>query len=129
MNYLFVYIFSDFFFIFTKLCETTNLLIVCFLPAFKVLKCLTLYNIKGQIMNHLIHGVLIRTINVSMLFQPYRSQERKPFYLSHFLWNKVLGSVSERRLSENSEYVNPEIRKTLGFSFQNGRFDKPEKAR
>ncbi len=39
-----------------------------------------------------------------------------------------LGPVSERRLSENSEYVNPEMRETLGFPFQNGRFAKPEKA-
>ncbi len=39
-----------------------------------------------------------------------------------------LGPVSERRLSENSEYVNPEMRETLGFPFQNGRFVKPEKA-
>ncbi len=40
----------------------------------------------------------------------------------------VLGPVSERRLSENSKYVNPEMRETLGFPFQNGRFVKPEKA-
>ncbi len=26
------------------------------------------------------------------------------------------------------EYVNPEMRETLGFPFQNGRFVKPEKA-
>jgi len=32
-----------------------------------------------------------------------------------------LGPVSERRLSENSEYVNPEMRETLGFPFQKGR--------
>ncbi len=38
------------------------------------------------------------------------------------------GPISERRLSENSEYVNPEIRETLGFLFQNGRFVKPGKA-
>ncbi len=38
------------------------------------------------------------------------------------------GPVSERRLSENSEYVNPEMRETLGFPFQNGRFVKLEKA-
>ncbi len=38
------------------------------------------------------------------------------------------GPVSERRLSENSEYVNPEMRETLGFPFQNGRFVKPGKA-
>ncbi len=38
------------------------------------------------------------------------------------------GPISERRLSENSEYVNPEMRETLGFPFQNGRFVKPEKA-
>ncbi len=38
------------------------------------------------------------------------------------------GAVSERRLSENCEYVNPEIRETLGFPFQNERFVKPEKA-
>ncbi len=45
------------------------------------------------------------------------------------LWsNRHLGPVSERRLSENSEYVNPEMRETLGFPFQNGRFVKPEKA-
>ncbi len=31
-------------------------------------------------------------------------------------------------LSENSEYVNPEMRETLGFLFQNRRFVKPEKA-
>ncbi len=41
---------------------------------------------------------------------------------------ELLGPVSERRLSENSEYVNPEMRETLGFPFQNGRFVKPEKA-
>ncbi len=40
----------------------------------------------------------------------------------------VQGPVSERRLSENSEYVNPEMRETLGFPFQNGRFVKPGKA-
>ncbi len=39
-----------------------------------------------------------------------------------------LGPISERRLSENSEYVNPEMRETLGFPFQNGRFVKPGKA-
>jgi len=39
-----------------------------------------------------------------------------------------LGPVSERRLSENSEYVNPEMRETLGFPFQNRRFVKPGKA-
>ncbi len=39
----------------------------------------------------------------------------------------IPGAVSERRLSENSEYVNPEMRQTLGFPFQNGRFVKPEK--
>ncbi len=38
------------------------------------------------------------------------------------------GPVSERRLSENSEYVNPEMRETLGFPFQKGRFVKPGKA-
>jgi len=38
------------------------------------------------------------------------------------------GPVSERKLSENSEYVNPEMRETLGFLFQNGRYVKPEKA-
>ncbi len=38
------------------------------------------------------------------------------------------GPVSERRLSENSEYVNPEMRETLRFTFQNGRFVKPGKA-
>ncbi len=41
---------------------------------------------------------------------------------------KHQGAVSERRLSENSEYVNPEMRETLGFPFQKGRFVKPEKA-
>ncbi len=41
---------------------------------------------------------------------------------------EVQGPVSERRLSENSEYVNPEMRETLGFPFQKGRFVKPEKA-
>ncbi len=40
----------------------------------------------------------------------------------------ALGPVSERKLSENSEYVNPEMRETLGFPFQNGRFVKPGKA-
>ncbi len=35
------------------------------------------------------------------------------------------GPALERRLSE---YVNPEMRETLGFPFQNGRFLKPEKA-
>jgi len=30
------------------------------------------------------------------------------------------GPVSERRLSENSEYVNSEMRETLGFAFQKG---------
>jgi len=35
---------------------------------------------------------------------------------------KYLGPVSERRLSENSEYVNSEMRRTLGFPFQNGRY-------
>ncbi len=38
------------------------------------------------------------------------------------------GPVSERRLSENSEYVNPEMWETLGFPFQNERFVKPGKA-
>ncbi len=44
-----------------------------------------------------------------------------------------LGPISERRLSENyhlceyDEYVNPEMRETLGFPFQNGRFVKPGK--
>ncbi len=38
------------------------------------------------------------------------------------------GPISERRLSENSENVNSEMRETLGFPFQNGRFVKPEKA-
>ncbi len=40
----------------------------------------------------------------------------------------IQGPVSERRLRENSEYVNPELRETLGFPFQNGRFVKPEKS-
>ncbi len=47
------------------------------------------------------------------------------------LWadvNTDLGPVSERRLSEHSECVNPEMRETLGFPFQNGRFVKPGKA-
>jgi len=35
--------------------------------------------------------------------------------------NTLLGPVSERRLSENSKYVNPEMRETLGFPFQKGR--------
>ncbi len=49
--------------------------------------------------------------------------------LSLFLtYPSNLGPVSERRLSENSEYVNPEMRETLGFPFQNGRFVKPGKA-
>jgi len=39
-----------------------------------------------------------------------------------------LGPVSERRLSENSEYVNPEMRETMGFLFQKGGYIKPEKA-
>ncbi len=39
-----------------------------------------------------------------------------------------LGPDSESRLSENSEYVKPEMRETLGFPFQNGRFVNPEKA-
>ncbi len=43
-------------------------------------------------------------------------------------YSTLLGPVSERRLSENSEYVNPEMRETLGFPFQKGRFVKPEKA-
>ncbi len=38
------------------------------------------------------------------------------------------GAVSERRLSDNFEYVNPEMRETLGFPFQHGRFVKPGKA-
>ncbi len=38
------------------------------------------------------------------------------------------GPVSETRLSENSEYAKPEMRETLGFPFQNGRFVKPGKA-
>ncbi len=47
----------------------------------------------------------------------------------HLTWKRVkLGPVSERRLRENSEYVNPEMRETLGFPFQKGRFVKPEKA-
>jgi len=40
----------------------------------------------------------------------------------------VLGPISERRLSENSEYVNPEMREPLGFPFQKGGYIKPEKA-
>ncbi len=47
-------------------------------------------------------------------------------YLKHIVRDQ--GPVSERRLSENSEYVNPEMRETLGFPFQNGRFVKPGKA-
>ncbi len=39
-----------------------------------------------------------------------------------------LGPVSERRLSESSEYVNTEMRGTLGFPLLNGRFVKPGKA-
>ncbi len=39
------------------------------------------------------------------------------------------GPVSERRLSENSEYVNPEMRETLGFPLQNGRFVKYRESR
>ncbi len=34
-----------------------------------------------------------------------------------FTW-RVLGPVSERRLSENSEYVNPEMRETQSFPSQ-----------
>ncbi len=53
--------------------------------------------------------------------------------LQVLLWQMLLnvllqGPVSERRLSENSEYVNPKMRETLGFPFQNGRFVKPGKA-
>jgi len=51
---------------------------------------LRLLRLLGQIVNNLIDGVLIKTINVSMLFQPYWCLERKPFYLAHFNWNKVL---------------------------------------
>ncbi len=47
------------------------------------------------------------------------------FFIHRFI---DLGPVSERRLSENSEYVNLEMRETLGFTFQNGRFVKPGKA-
>ncbi len=47
---------------------------------------------------------------------------------THYLQDTHQGPVSERRLSENSEYVNPEMRETLGFLFQNGRFVKPGKA-
>jgi len=36
--------------------------------------------------------------------------------------------VSERWFSENLEYVNPEIRETLGFTFQNRRYVKPQRA-
>ncbi len=46
----------------------------------------------------------------------------------HLTWKRVKGPVSERRLSENSEYINPEMRETLGFPFNKGRFVKPEKA-
>ncbi len=38
-----------------------------------------------------------------------------------------LGPVSERRLSENSEYVNPEMRETLGFRFKMGGLLNPGK--
>lgn len=38
------------------------------------------------------------------------------------------GPISERKLRENSEYFNPEIRKILGFPFQSGRFVELEKA-
>ncbi len=37
------------------------------------------------------------------------------------LMSLVLGPVSESRFSENSEFVNPEIRETLGFLFQKER--------
>ncbi len=47
---------------------------------------------------------------------------------AEFSASLLLGPISERRLSENSEYVNPEMRETLGFPFQNGRFVKPERA-
>ncbi len=51
------------------------------------------------------------------------------YFLCSLVWIKQhQGPVSERRLSENSEYVNPEMRETLGFPFQNGRFVKPGKA-
>jgi len=45
-------------------------------------------------------------------------------YRKHPSW----GPVSERRLSENSEYVNPEMREILGFPFQKVGYIKPEKA-
>ncbi len=48
--------------------------------------------------------------------------------LCQFILVSTLRPVSERRLSENSEYVNPEMRETLCFPFQNGRFVKPGKA-
>ncbi len=51
--------------------------------------------------------------------------QEMPFNLIH-TGSSYQGPVSERRLSENSEYV--EMRETLGFPFQNGRFVKPEKA-
>lgn len=38
-----------------------------------------------------------------------------------------LGPVSERRLNENSEYGNTEMRETLGFLDQNGRHVKTGK--
>ncbi len=37
------------------------------------------------------------------------------------------GAVSERRLSENSEYVNPEMRETLVFRFKMGGLSNPRK--
>ncbi len=48
--------------------------------------------------------------------------------LHTYLFDTLLGPISERRLSENSEHVNPEMRETLGFPFQKGRFVKPGKA-
>ncbi len=61
-----------------------------------------------------------------------QKKSHKTMYQTKTMLKQLLtcdqGPVSERRLSENSEYVNPEMRETLGFPLQNGRFVKPGKA-
>ncbi len=65
----------------------------------------------------------------SLIHNPKRGYTRQgDTHRKHNIDNQYQGPVSERRLSENSEYVNPEMRETLGFPFQNGRFVKPGKA-